>query len=261
MATNYKRVAKKVFRKARGAVIKRYFNKGYQPKVQRIIKDVAMLKSMVNAEKKRINVTQTSYQTVAQVNANNSGHYLLDLTPQPAQGVGYNQKTGNSFKWHSSFLTFQFSGQSNNISGLRMKIEVVKVVGQPFSNMQDVMGKYINATNFLSGTIYDINSKRDPDYYKNFRVIARRYVHLLPDQITGDIPVRYFDFGFKLKDHHVKVDDNGPTVSQGQVFLLITADSGNGNSTTASTTTGAPITAAATGAVFLYDHTHYYYDN
>ena len=145
-----KRYAKKVFRKARGAAIKRYFNKGYNPRINNIVKDLSVLKSMVNAEKKRVEVNPTTTFQIGQVIGNASGHYLLDLTPQPPQGTGYTNKTGNSIKWHSSYLDMQFSAQPSNISGQMLKIEIVKVVGQPFSTVTDILNRYIEPTAFLS---------------------------------------------------------------------------------------------------------------
>lgn len=261
MPPKYKTSAKKFLRKARGAVIKRYFNKGYNPKVSRIVRDVAMLKSMVNAEKKRIDVPQTTGQAIGQISTNSSGHYLLDLTPVVAQGTGYNQKTGNSFKWHSSFLDFQFIQQVNQISRMRLKIQIVKVIGLPYSTISNVMGKFIEPTAFVTGgTIYDYNSPRNPDYFKNFQVLRTAYATIQPDQITGDSQIKRLKLGLKLRDHHVKTDLNTTTLTEGQVFLLITADQGNCGGTT-STLGNVPQVALSTGCLMNYEFTHYYYDN
>lgn len=254
-----KKVAKKVGR----AVKRRYFKgKGYsRPRIANMVRDINVLKSMVNAEKKRLEVNPSTTFNVAQVNGNTSGHYLLDLTPNVVQGTGFNQKTGNSFKWHSSFLDMQFSAQNGNISGQVLKIEIVKVVGQPFSLVSDILGRYIEPTAFITGgTVYDLHSPRDPDYFKNYIVLKRKYVKIPDDSLSGQMQVKRIKMGLKLKNHHVRTNDNDPTLTMGQVFLLITADQGNFNTSTASTLP-VPTQAVSTGVDLRYQFVHYFYDN
>nr|UOF76869.1 capsid protein [Cressdnaviricota sp.] len=223
--------------------------------------DVLRLKSMVNAEKKRLEVNPTSTFNVAQVNGNNSGHFLIDLTPNVSQGIGFNNKIGNSIKWHSSFLDMQFSTQNANISGQTLKIEIVKVVGQPFTTVSDVLGRYIEPTAFIGGgTIYDLHSPRDPDYFKNYVVLHRRYVKIPEDSISSQMQVKRIQIGLKLKNHHVRTNDNDPTLTMGQVFMIITADQGNFSTSTASTL-AVPTQAVSTGVDIRYQFVHYFYDN
>lgn len=223
--------------------------------------DVLSLKSMVNAEKKRLEVPQTTAQAVGQISTNSSGHFLLDFTPVIAQGTGYNQRTGNSVKWHSSFLDLQFIQQVNQISRMRFKIQLVKVVGLPYSTMSNVMGKFIEPTAFVTGgTIYDYNSPRNPDYFRDFVVLRTVYATMKADSTTGDSAIVRKKIGIKFKDHHIKTDLNTSTLTQGQVFLLITCDQGNCGGSV-STLTNVAQTAASTGALLNYEFTHYYYDN
>lgn len=260
---NFRKYAKRVAKKVGRVVKRRYFKgKGYsRPKIGQMVKDVAMLKKMVNAEKKRV-VTTVQNATVAQLaNATGSGHYIFDATPQPTQGTGYQNKTGNSIKWHSSHYDWQFFGQTNCISGIKLKIEWVKVVGLPYSTVNDIFGKYILPNPFMTGsTIYDVNSNRDPDYFKNFVVLKRQYITLRPDQITGDISQVQKSVGFKLRNHHVRTNDNDPTLTMGQVFCIVTADRGNWG-TVGSTVTGGSTNGAQTGAIFSFIRTDYFYDN
>jgi len=229
--------------------------------VPRVLKDVMALKTMVNAEKKRFLQNLNTGNLVAQVNGNSSGHWLLDLTPNISQGNGYNQKNGNSFKWHSSFLDFQFQQQSATNGALRIKIQLIKVVGQALSTVSDIMGKYILPTNFTSGTVYDINSPRNPDYFKNYIVLKTKYVSLPADNLSGQLSIKRVKMGIKYKNHHVRTNGNDPTITMGQVLLLITSDRGNCSTTTTSTITGIPDGTINSGAIFLAEFTHYYYDN
>lgn len=256
-----KKFIKKVAKKVRGKVIKRYFKKGYAPKMQTIMKDVAMLKGLVNVEKKRYEVNQTTTQIVGQCDVNNSGHFLVDVTPQPSQGVGYDNKTGNSFKLVGSHFDFQFSGQASNISGARLKIQFIQVPGLPYGTVSDIMGKFIQPNGFITGgTVYDINSARDQDYFRDFKVICTKYVTLAPDNITGQINFKQISMGFK-KQMHIRTDNNSATLSSGQIIMLITADRGNRAQNTASTLTGVSETGTNTGVKFNYKYVHYFVDN
>lgn len=259
----FRKYARKVGKKVGRAIKGRYFKgKGFgKPKLATMARDINLLRSMVNSEKKRINLTNRNMNMGQVANATGSGHWLLDITPNPTQGTGFQNKTGSSIKLHSTHFDFQFAGQSSTISGMKIKIEIIKVVGQPWSNVQDIMGKYILPNNFITGaTVYDMSSPRDPDYFRNYVVVARKYVYLPADQMTGDVPLKQISMGIKYKNHHVRNNDNDPTLSQGQLLMLITADRGNGG-TVASTATGVAITAPNTGATFGYDITHYFYDN
>lgn len=226
----------------------------------KLAQDVMMLKSVINSEKKRF-YQQNTGQVVGQVSGNSSGHYLIDLTPGLTQGTGFQNRVGNSVKLHSSFISFQFTGQTNTASGIRLKIQLVKVVGACYSTISGVMSKFINPNQFLTGTFYDMTSSRDPDYFKNFKILSTKYVGIQPDAISGQIETKYVNMGVKYKNHHIRYEEDTSTVTMGQIFLIITADRGNCNLSTANTTTGVPIQSALTGLNFSYAHTHYFYDN
>lgn len=247
--------------KKAGKAIKKRYGTFRNPKIGQIVKDVSMLKGMLNAEKKRFEVSITN-GGVGQVNGTASGHYLYDMTPVIGQGVGFNQRTGNSIKITSLFMDFQFISQVNASTDIRLKIELVKVVGQPFSSMTDILQKYIEPTSFITGAnVYDYNSPRDPDYFKNYRVMTRRYVKIPADTLTGQSTIKRVKLGLSKMEHHVRYDNNDPTVAMGQFFLIITADRGNVNGSTVSTVGGAPDVAVNTGVAMRSEFTYYYYDN
>ncbi len=98
--------------------------------VPKLVKDVSKIYGMLNTEKKRFSQINSTTQGVAQLNGNNSGHWLIDITPTPTQGTGFENKTGNQIKLVSSHFDFQFIAQSANIAGMTIKIELIEVVGQ-----------------------------------------------------------------------------------------------------------------------------------
>lgn len=232
--------------------------------VPKLAQDVSRIMGMLNTEKKRVIQVNSATQSVGQVNINNSGHWLLDITPNPSQGVGYDNKTGNSIKVVGSHFDFQFFSQVNCSNGCKLKIQVVQVMGQPFSTISDVMGRYIQNNKFITGgTIYDLNSDRDQDYFKNFRVLITKTVWIKNDDINGEVNMRRIKFGTKYGKNgfHVRNNDNDPTLASGQIFMLITADRGNANGTTASTLSKVPVSGTATGVWFDYENVHYFVDN
>lgn len=234
--------------------------------IPKLAGQVRSIMGMLNTEKKRLTQVNSQTQSVAQVNINNSGHWLIDITPNPAQGVGFDQKTGNSIKVVGSHFDFQFYGQANCSNGCKLKIQVVKVMGQPYSTISDVMGKFIVNNKFITGAggtgIYDLNSDRDQDYFKNYRVILTKSVWIKNDDISGEVNMKRIKFGTKYGKGglHVRNNDNNPDLSSGQIFMLITADRGN-SSATASTLQKVPIVGATTGVWFDYENVHYFVDN
>lgn len=236
-------------------------NKGI--KFAQVAKDVMMIKSLINVEKKRV-VTNSTAGTnmIGQCDNTSSGHYLLDCTPAPAQGLGYNQRTGNSIKWTSSHYDIQVVQQSATAAPIKLKYYFVKVVGLPYSTISGATAKFLNSNPFVTGgTIYDYNSARNPDYFKDFVVLKSGEIKIDPDPQSSITMIKSFKIGFKLNNHHVKWSLDTSTVSQGQVFLLIVADNGNISSTTVSTLGGVPVTAINTGVTFNYIRTDYFVDN
>lgn len=234
----------------------------------RLIKDVAMLKAVINSEKKKREVTIDNASTptpiVGQCNANSSGHYLIDVTPVPPQGVGYNNRNGQSIKWVSSHYSFYFKRQVSNINSCRVRIQWIKVIGQPFANTADILGKYIEPNRWIGGgNIYDNASDRKSEFFKNFRVLKTQYVNFGEIDLSGQQSTdsKIVNCGFKLKEHHVKFNNNTDTLSEGQVLLLITMNSGNCNAATTSTLDDIALTSPGTGVQFCHNRLDYYYDN
>lgn len=229
----------------------------------RLIKDVAMLKSIINSEKFRLETQQTAVN-VGQVNGNSSGHFISDFTPIPAQGDGYNNRQGNSMKWCSSHYSFLFQRQPNSVGTMTIKIQLIKIVGEAYSTPSNILGKFIEPDRWITnGTVYDIASDRKPEYFKQYRVLRTKTVKFNATQYSAQATVeqKIVNFGLKLKNHHVKFNNNSNTIADGQVICLITCDTGNTSGTTASTLNNIQNTAAGSGVLMSYNRLDYYYDN
>lgn len=234
----------------------------------KLYKDVMSLQKMINAEKKKrevtIDNTSTPSPIVGQCNVNNSGHYILDVTPKPPQGVGYNNRNGQSIKWVSSHYSFFFQRQASNINKCTIKLQWIMVKGEPFQNTADILGKYVEPNRWIGGgVIYDNASDRKSEYFKTFKVLKTKYVSFGETDLTGaqTTDSKIVNLGFKLKNHHVKYNNNTDTLSEGQILLYVTMNSGNCSPTTVSTLDDVALKTQATGVTFCHNRLDYFYDN
>lgn len=237
-----KKVGKFAFGVAKKAAYARYGNRNG---LSTLVRDVGYLKSMVNAEKKRQDVSVVS-GTVAQFATAASGHYLNDITPIIPQGVTYNTRNGASIKMHSMILKFKFQQQSATINPLRFKIQVYARVGPTTAAN---IASMFDSNAFVAGSIYDYNSNRNPDSFPNFKLIATRKRTLIGDNISTQTEISDITIPIKFgkKGRHVRYDKDSNSHQTGQLFLVILADSGDGN--------------ANTGCIFGYSQRVFYYDN
>lgn len=254
--------ASRVYKTGKRLIKKRYGTLR-KPKIGRIIKDVQLLKSVINSEKKRTQLVASNGYSIGQCDGNNTNYSIFDLTPTPASGAGYNQRTGSSIKLHASHIDFMFRQMSGAVSPIHIKMLLVQVVGKTQVASSFMTRMYeLNQFVTLSGvpTIVDYNSQLNPDYFKEYKILRTKRFTLPLDQITGQVQIKSFKMGIKYKNKHIRFDKDTITVTDGQLFLVVLADSGN-ISSSASTLANIPVSAAYSGCYMYYDCNHYYYDN
>lgn len=231
----------------------------------RLIKDVAILKGIINSEKFKIESLVFNDQAIGQVNGNASGHQIFDITPAPTQGDGYSNRQGNSIKWVSSHFSFFFQKQNNNNWPCTVKIQIIKIEGEPYQTPSNgILGKFIEPNRWVNtGTVYDTSSDRKPEYFKNYKVLRTKTIRFGASQYAGQTVnvQKIINFGLKLPSHHVKWNGNSTTLSQGQVLMLVTMDTGNCSTSTVSTLDSIANTAINTGLIMNCNKADYYYDN
>lgn len=216
---------------------------------------VAKLYSMLNTEKKRFDISNNS-QLVAQLAINASGTYALDVTPIPAQGVAFNQRTGSSIKPHSAIHKFQFWSQSaTTVQATKFRIEFWHNKG-PTTSAAAALSEIYNVS--TGSGIIDYNSQMDPDYTGTYTRFFRKNYVLPAPQYNGQVQIKDIVIPLRLKKH-VRFNDNSTTVTDGQIIMFILADSGN--LSTVSTATNVPVLTALSGMLFNQDLKYYYYDN
>jgi hypothetical protein len=271
------KILSKGLKKIKKEANKRYVTKtGKGLRVAQVLKDVAMLKSMVNAEKKNLQYKSVanSPPAIAQVNGNASGHFVMDITPVPNEGSASYQRNGGSIRWTSSYLEFMFNKNVSGGQAQKFLIEIWKVNNQPYTSTQIQNGtlisdlfqpnEYITTSAGGAVSIYDLVANRDQDTFKNFKRVASKSVYFPMTQVSGMPQTKLVRLPLKF-GHHIKFASyqTGDTniVTSGQVIMTIRADNGNSSTTTACTNLGVPIQAINTGCTFQWTQTHYFYDN
>lgn len=233
---------KKTYRKVRNMAKKRYSNRS------NIAKDVAMLKSLVNVEKKRVDKTISVPQVFGQRNGSADGFHCNVITPVIPQGLTGSTRNGNSVKLTSGVLDFAIYQQGNTINNLKIKLWILcrpdNAGGYSAVNTAD---QFLEPNKF--STFRDFYSNRDPEYFSEFRVIKSMTMELKQDSISS--ATQYIQKKVPLRfNHHLKYNQDGSTqTTKNEFYILATASEGNVDA------------SFATGCAIQYNMRWYYTDN
>lgn len=263
-----KRAVKRIAKKAKGALKKRYVTKtGKGLRVNKIASDVMMLKKMINAEKKTFNEnTAGTAITVGQVVGNASGHQILDITPRPAQGTTSVTRNGNSIKLNSGFYELYMTKQTGGNQANKVLVEFWKVPGEPYSATEISNGTAIadlfSANEYIPGAnIYDLVSSRKQGTFTNFKRIGSRSVYFPANDISGVKNIKLLRIPMKF-GHHIKfASDGSQTIEKGQILMTMRAENGNKSTVTANTLNGVSVQGVDTGISLQYNFVSYFIDN
>jgi len=243
----FKKVAKRIYRKGKKFLKKRYVKKG-MPNIKRIYKDVKMLKHLLNFEKKRFDVTVTIPFSVGQYNGSLTGAHASIITPYPIEGVAQGQRVGLSIKLVSCVMSLQIYQQANCSNPIRIRWAIVcRPTNDTNPNASGNLASFYEVNPFSN--VVDYYSKRDAEYFTQFRTIKSGSVLLKPDNLTNQQNAVQIQVPLKL-NHHLKFNQDSTTITTKNQFLLfMTASNGDSQS------------SAQTGAIFQYNIRWYYTDN
>lgn len=265
--------AKKTFKRGARAVTKaagKRYNVSYgrrglrvgKNSVSRLAKDVQMIKSRLNSEKKFVGSNVTTAQ-VAQANHNAFGYYAVDLTPVIPQGDGESQRVGNSLKLTGFHQKLQFIGQGNCQSNRRLKMHMICTTDSTSTNDQIIADVY--DTNPLTGFI---------DYHSNFnysnmkrahKIVAKRAFTLRTNTVAGNDqytpPIGDTTLGMKMQALTRFEGDADNTPKDQRYILVILCDTGNRNPSSSTTNNGVLVTGLQTGVEIQHHYRWYYVDN
>lgn len=243
----FKKYAKKQVKRAGKFLKKRYVKKG-MPSIKNIVKDVAMLKHLVNIEKKRSDITVQIYQPFGRANAGADGGYHVIISPTIPQGIGQGERTGNSVKLVSGCFDVSIEQQVNALNTNKLKLWIIcrpeNVSGYSAANTYQQL---LEMNPFTQRR--DFYSNRDPEFFSEFRVIKCLNLTLAQDSVsTGQTRIQK-KIPLKL-NHHLKYNTDGSTVpTKNQFYLIVTASDGEMAS------------PSLTGAQIAYNMRWYYTDN
>lgn len=234
----------KFARKVGKNVRKRYSGKSAIPN---LLKDVSMLKHLVNIEKKRFDITAQTAVTFAQSNTTGvSGQYAINIGPTPGQGAGQSQRVGNSIKLVSGCLDMSFSQQASTLNNLKVKWWLVCRPDNSSAYTASTSIAQFFEPNPFSG-VNDYYSSRDPEYFTAFKVIKTGTIVLHQDQISGGAVLVQKKYPLKF-NHHLKYNTDGTTTTtKNQMILFVQCSGGD--------------VFLTTGATLQYNMRWYYTDN
>lgn len=256
--------AKKTYGKVRRYAKKRYVRKGsgYGTglRLNKLASDIALVKRSLNTEKKYIDTGEVTAQAVGQSNGNNIGNFALDITPTPSVGTGFSNRIGKSIKAVAMCLEYQFVQQASTSGPRKLKLVIGKVNGTPIAATgANSIQRQVMGVNPIT-TVFDYNSSRDVDFMKKFTILKTKTIYMKSDNLTGQTMLVSGKCAMKL-NHHIQYDDNTTTVTDGQLFWYIVADSGNAGTSAVTSLDYVAVTAANTGVSFQTYTRFWYVDN
>ncbi len=260
--------AKKAAYGSRG-VKGRYYRVGAVQGLQNLAKDVAMIKSRLNVEKKFKDHNLVTGHT-GQVNVNGNGIYMLDVTPSITQGIDSDERIGNSLKITGLSFPFQFNGSSECISARKIRVMLFRVTAADNGvNATECINDYYDV-NPITGII-DMNSPRA--YRKGTHdgiKLIRQKTYTLPavhtTAVGGDDDVDDREYSSFMAKFNVKLQDvvrynqSSDTAPDGtRYYMFIMSDKGNIGSSGSSLS--VPITRVDTGVRFRVAQRTWWVDN
>lgn len=171
---NFRRTARKVARAVGRSIKKRYVSRRGGLKVSRIAKDVAMLKTMVNAEKEVYTAHNITNTAIAP-----GTPYIAAIT-NITEGASAGQRDGQSVKLHGFRWSIRANQQTNLEGPQYFKLWLVKYVG-PRGTTPSI-NTFLKA-DFDGNRSY--NSQREEDHYSSYRVVAHIKGRIGQDSISG----------------------------------------------------------------------------
>lgn len=253
-----KKFVKNVYRKGKKTLKKNYSGKGG---ISRILKDVTMLKNLINVEKKiwsHSGGALSAQQSSSGING--VGQSLLSFRiPQGNKG-GTNptissengERNGNSIKLTGMVMNIKIAQQASTTSELRYKIYIVrrKECSQAMTASQVLQAMFEPnpfTSTFPAGSIIDYHSQRFQNTYSQFSIIKTLYGKLTADSLASQTAYQHHVVPLKL-DFHLRWQGASTTDPlDNNLYMFIMCDTGS--------------TVGLTGVVWEYALKAFYVDN
>lgn len=220
-----------------------------------------------------------SYNTTTVANV--GGWASIDITPIPLQNNETNGRVGSQITLASSYMKLQFQQQSATSTWpFKIKALIVENLGPSVSASQAMTDMWQNnpftySTANTAGFI-DFNSTRQPDNFKNYKVIRQMTVKVPIDPYyaagaNGALQIKEAVMKLKYnrgKGHRIRYLQNNTNnittnISAGQIFLMFLVDYGQINNTVQLADVNRSVVGsqlALSGLLANFHLTHYYTD-
>lgn len=245
----WKRYAKKQLKRGGRYAKKRYFKgKGYSnPKISTMVRDVNRLKSMINSEKQNVESSNTTEYDLAQYNGvSTSGYRTLDIMPTISQGLGEDNRKGDSVKVCSWVLKIQaYTNGGDTVNGVNYTFYVLRQPTNPVANSL-VENTFLEANPF-SGVI-DAYSNRDYQHFKDYKVMGViKGKFKAPENLTQSGNKTNMHTLARKEEFHLRYNKGTNDLLNNTVHILAVASDGDRSTTNK--------------IFFKYAFKVYYYDN
>lgn len=214
------------------------------------------------AEKKRVTYSNAaSPLSVGQVDGlNTAGFFIQDMSPTVSQSAGNSGRVGSEISITSAYLKFQFYQMQSVFCNVKLKYQLVYIPNVCESNITLIAQQLYQNNPFNS--IIDYNSSRNPDYMRSYKILRTGYCTLPndPGSVTSQNMIIERQLGLKFKKPlRYRFPGNTNGTAEGRIIMLVFANNGNKNGTTACTL-NVPVGAINTGVYFNYMLDFYYTD-
>lgn len=231
--------------------------------MSKIAKDVMMIKSQLNVEKKYVDNVELENVNVGQVSQNSPGYVATFTSPVIPQGTGESERVGNSVKMTGAVFKMNFIKQSNGVGPRRLKVMIIRSLDPGL--LPSAVADRLLDVNPLTG-VRDFHSNLDYTQLKDGRlkIIASKNVYLGANSTESE-EVQERATAVKtiaLKMNEVtRFENDAGTISENVRYItLILCDNGNASATT-STILGVYVPTPNSGVICKLHSRFWYVDN
>jgi hypothetical protein len=213
----------------------RYIRPGFTKGMGNLIKDVEMIKSRLNVEKKHKDRDVITYN-VGQVNNAVDGAFAADVTPIISQGTDSDERIGNSLKFTGMTLPMSFTQQVQCLGDRKVRVSLLRVKAADNDVTATEAFQHVWDVNPLTG-VRDFNAPRAYRNSKNDGIsVIRSKVYTVkgPQLDNSSLGISATErnvltcrFSVKLEDI-LRYEDSSQTYPQGiRYILVIQCNAGN----------------------------------
>ena len=249
----------------------RYIRPGFTKGMGNLIKDVEMIKSRLNVEKKHKELDVNTF-AIGQVSADADGSSVQDITPVISRGTDYDERVGNSLKLTGMTFPVSFTQQNNCLGDRKVRVSLLRVCASDNGvSGQEALEQVWEVNRLVGSGVRDYNAPRRYRNSKNdgITVVRSKTFYIKGPQLdNGSLGVDSQERNTLTTRFNVKLDDIlrfdetvSATLPNGvKYYLVFQCDAGNRNGGTVSTL-DVPVVAASSGLTVRLGQRFWYVDN